>query len=1630
MQPNEPTNGDTPNDEAQRPSPAPPSRRRRWFRRLSIFLSIIVVLLVALQLTVQYYSNEIIGSALNRFVAYKSQGLYDFRYDDSSISLIKGSIEISGFHLTVDSARLRALQAQGRSFRYLYQAEIPFFQWQLASPKELLLKRSLVVESLNIVQPGITLHSFKREQPVNAKVNDFFDVISGYLTDFRIQEFYLTEGELHVRHTANPELPPDQYDVENININIGNITIDSTTRAKSGKPLRLEDFRLSTEKTYISLPRNSYSIALKAFQVSSTERFMEVDSFLLAYQEMPGLPEKGLRHLEFQKLYATNLDFPCAYFDSTFKADLIEISQPVVHVKPKAGSAPADSTPQYALFSAVRNVFKKVTIKEIVADSAAIDILGSPNQLQNFSLALYGFDFDDLNYQQRADKFFSDDMAFNIRNFQAALPDRIHQLKLREAGFSTRDGTFFTNNLLISPRMDGGELQRLSEAQKDKLTQVYCTRIAASGVDIWKLYLNKELDAQSLKISGPEININRYLSLNEHLRILQEQDALSQALAQQLDSVGPAPLPDSLALSDSLLLETPTDTLPGLLHEADSILSDTASVFVESVTDRLGPSPPDSAFLEETAGIIPYPPLLLPVTLPDLSWLEALLKPRRWTPRTDTLFNKKLVAALYGTLKQNIRKADIQQVELTEGMFNWLEKAPTSTRELFRVQGVSLDLQQFRLSESSAQATDRVLMSRHAGLAFDTLRYHLPDSLHKVEVTDLTLSSRDSTLQTGTLRFVPTEEGFYFIKSKAVAHKNVFKIEAEGFSMQGFDLRKLFNEQQIHSRQASLQSPNVVHFMGSRPQTPDSVQFPAIMSELETEIPSPKLYPLLRGLTLHDLNVQGGQYTLAAIKNFTETVFRARDISVCGRYLTLDTLQLKHNSAKLNLEDLEVLAEDYVYYLPDQVHYLEVAELGISVSDSAIYAYDLTISPRPWLRLKDSSNIYNLHIPEARVDYIDLMEIYYEQNAIARQVQFTAPQGNIRLFNSTIIEKKAQQKRVKLENLYELIAGTLDTLQIDTFRITSGGLDLVNTRGDRVHYVQSDRIEVLGKGFFLDESSELEAERFLYADDISITIGNYYHKFPDEWHSVRLSEMGYSTDKNAFYAEFVHYAPNNWASNNFMERRADAKNSYDVYTPRVEASGIGLYGLYMHDSLGVGRVHVEAPQLRFVNHWQPKKRQAAPKKFSTDSLYSILNPVFQDFNIGELALDQVYLELMVYQPQDSTYLKFEEVDLLVDHFEVDSASHGQDPRFLHADNFRISLKDIAFDLPDSLYTCKMDEVGFATGEETFFVHGVDLKPRYAKADIAEITGVETDWMHFEMDTVNLRGLDFYELVNHEKVLIDNAIFNGFNAYVYRDKRPPMPMNHFPPLPQEFIKSLGFYLKVDSLTMYNSNAVYEELSIGAANPGRISFNDIRAQGLNITNDSAMVASGTPLLINAKALLMGEGDLAVDFSFNLGSPDNAFSYEGNLGPMDMTLLNLMLEDVAGVKINSGYNQSLNMMVQADDDHAEGVMRFRYNDLNVTLIDQETKKAGFLRGITSLFANFLVVKSDNPRFLFLKKGKIYTPRPENKSVFNYMAKTALSGLKHSVGLSNEKPEKEHRKSVFDLWREWTGQDYKRRR
>lgn len=429
-----------------------------------------------------------------------------------------------------------------------------------------------------------------------------------------------------------------------------------------------------------------------------------------------------------------------------------------------------------------------------------------------------------------------------------------------------------------------------------------------------------------------------------------------------------------------------------------------------------------------------------------------------------------------------------------------------------------------------------------------------------------------------------------------------------------------------------------------------------------------------------------------------------------------------------------------------------------------------------------------------------------------------------------------------------------------------------------------------------------------------------------------------------------------------------------------------------------------------------------------------------------IRLDSAYLENMFLEsitpPLDSLNLSQDEqipqegndYDLIaVNHIRMNQLSFNN--RDSYTDSTRLSMKDLFvfaenFELtkemladPDGLFkidhiqgymaeasihfnayrnSITAENLSFDTADEKLSVGNVVLRNKLEKYEYIRQFSKETNWMEVHQGKLVVSGMDFQQYFLAGVIEAQHMLVEGIDLEVFRDKRMPDDTENRPKMIHEIIADLPTRIYIDTITVEEMKVTYEERPDNAApRSGSIFLDRIGATITPFTNFEEKLAENDALKIKAKGRIMGTGNISVDVVYFVKDKGGKFTLRGNIGPMDLTVVNDMIAPATKVALKQGKINEVFFNITANDFDGTGEVIAKYENLEIEILDKNFgRDQNIIQKLGSFLANKLVIKSQNPNKRGeLKKGAVYERRNETKFIFHYWWHLLLSGLKSTI-------------------------------
>jgi|GEM_PF-930689 len=462
-----------------------------------------------------------------------------------------------------------------------------------------------------------------------------------------------------------------------------------------------------------------------------------------------------------------------------------------------------------------------------------------------------------------------------------------------------------------------------------------------------------------------------------------------------------------------------------------------------------------------------------------------------------------------------------------------------------------------------------------------------------------------------------------------------------------------------------------------------------------------------------------------------------------------------------------------------------------------------------------------------------------------------------------------------------------------------------------------------------------------------------------------------------------------------MEATDSLENKSSFSTDHVIVNGAGVFTYIFKKQLTVSEIIINGAQLNFQFQKTADKESTAPKKDFI--LYDAIKNFANSVVINKIQVSNVDINYFHSLQDSKPFLVSKNSSIIFEDLKIDSVIAFKDRKMFEAERFLIISKGFSITTKDSLYRFSMGQLTLSYNDSILQLDSLKMEPNFNDKQFSKVFGSQTDRMTLSVNKIVMARVSVKALIENRELNAPLVVVEGVRLLAYRDKNFTRIEKAMPTV-QQLLRKIPIYLNLDTIQVTNGFIQYRELVKGGKSPGYITFTDLHGSIYNFTNDTLLHKDD--LVLTASTKLMGKGDMEAVVKFPYANDGN-FSMKGSMSAFQINDLNPMLEPNANILIRNGRITQTDFEFNAGLKFAKGTMTFRYRDLEVEMLDKETKESDATREkIFSLIANNVALVSDNPsEDKPVRTAGLYYERNPNRFVFNYCWKTLLSGIIETV-------------------------------
>lgn len=310
-----------------------------------------------------------------------------------------------------------------------------------------------------------------------------------------------------------------------------------------------------------------------------------------------------------------------------------------------------------------------------------------------------------------------------------------------------------------------------------------------------------------------------------------------------------------------------------------------------------------------------------------------------------------------------------------------------------------------------------------------------------------------------------------------------------------------------------------------------------------------------------------------------------------------------------------------------------------------------------------------------------------------------------------------------------------------------------------------------------------------------------------------------------------------------------------------------------------------------------------------------------------------------------------------------------------------------------------DKLSFDQTANSLSIDSFTYTPTLSRDSFVLSHQYQADYITAKTNAIRMEGTDIESYISDStlktrKLTIENPVITA-----YRDATKPFKHGYIKYLPSIMIKRFPLLFSFDTIQMNGATITYSQVDKKTEKTGTIPLTHLNATLFPVRNYN--LQTNDSLELHASALIMGKAPMQLIAKESYEDSLAGIHILLSANAADLTILNPALIPLVSAKLKSGWLDTLNMDVKADEYTAYGEMKMNYKNLKISIVKKGDPNAKtFLTRLGNFAANTFLLRHKNKD---KHTGTVYFERLRERSFFNYLVKMTISGITSATGLKN---------------------------
>jgi hypothetical protein len=452
----------------------------------------------------------------------------------------------------------------------------------------------------------------------------------------------------------------------------------------------------------------------------------------------------------------------------------------------------------------------------------------------------------------------------------------------------------------------------------------------------------------------------------------------------------------------------------------------------------------------------------------------------------------------------------------------------------------------------------------------------------------------------------------------------------------------------------------------------------------------------------------------------------------------------------------------------------------------------------------------------------------------------------------------------------------------------------------------------------------------------------------------------------------------------------------------LHIDGIGITDLLHKKNIDITGAYLNDPVISIYHKARPYNKEKHKENDSL-TLYQRLMGQMKKISITAININHGLLIIHDVEQHDRI-TRFNDITIRMNDVLIDSSTQYDATRFLFAKHAVLETRNYVFPTPDSLYFVKLGKISLVGESHTVTVLNAQLQHRGSRQEFEKKLPRRDEMYDVVLPKVVLSGVNWWDLVNREKIFSKRTEIYGGTVSVFSDKSLPLgsgqPMNHFP---HQLVMMIPVPVLVSQLRVHQLKVIFRQYNPETRSIGMVTCTNINGSAEHITNIPGEIKRSPYTLLSARALLMGKVPFTAKFKFDLSKyRSGQFTVDVAMDSLDKNIVNPIAQPLGRFIVKNGQMQHGTTHIEGDNFNLHGTIEVYYTDLHLTPLKSDSANGALKKNhLKSFFANTVFIKNANPQAGELRDPAFTVGRDHHQNFVAYIWTAILTGLCKTIGV-----------------------------